>query len=85
MLFKIKGKKENHVKEKKKALNKEDKWNIGSSHIKLSERIRMDFIQSIKVSSDNFQGWGEEEAAENKNNMTIFRVVERKGGGRKQK
>jgi hypothetical protein len=28
---------------------------------------------------------GEEEAAENKNNMTIFRVGERKGGGRKQK
>jgi hypothetical protein len=45
----------------------------------------MDLIQSIKVSSNNFQGWGEEEAAENKNNMTIFRVVERKGGGRKQK
>jgi hypothetical protein len=31
MLFKIKGKKEN-LSEKKKALNKEDKWNIGSSH-----------------------------------------------------
>jgi hypothetical protein len=28
---------------------------------------------------------GEEEAAENKNDMTIFRVGERKGGGRKQK
>jgi hypothetical protein len=28
-------------------------------------------------------GMGEEEAAENKNNMTIFRVGERKGGGRK--
>jgi hypothetical protein len=28
---------------------------------------------------------GEEEAAENKNNMTIFRVGGRKGGGRKQK
>jgi hypothetical protein len=28
---------------------------------------------------------GEEEAAENKNNMTIFRLGERKGGGRKQK
>jgi hypothetical protein len=28
---------------------------------------------------------GEEEAAENKNNMTIFRVGERKGGRRKQK
>jgi hypothetical protein len=27
---------------------------------------------------------GEEEAAENKNNMTIFKVEERKGGGRKQ-
>jgi hypothetical protein len=28
---------------------------------------------------------GEEEAAENKNNMIIFGVGERKGGGRKQK
>jgi hypothetical protein len=28
---------------------------------------------------------GEEEAAENKNDMTIFRVGERKRGGRKQK
>ena len=28
---------------------------------------------------------GEEEAAENKNNMTIVKVEERKGGGRKQK
>jgi hypothetical protein len=28
---------------------------------------------------------GEEEAAGNKNNMTIFGVGERKGGGRKQK
>jgi len=28
---------------------------------------------------------GEEEAAENKNDTTIFRVGKRKGGGRKQK
>jgi hypothetical protein len=28
---------------------------------------------------------GEEEAVENKNNMTIFGVGERKGGGKKQK
>jgi len=28
---------------------------------------------------------GEEEAAENKNNMTIFSVGQSKGGGRKQK
>jgi hypothetical protein len=28
---------------------------------------------------------GKEEAAENKNNMTIFKLEERKGGGRKQK
>jgi hypothetical protein len=28
---------------------------------------------------------GEDEVAENKNNMTIFRVGKTKGGGRKQK
>jgi hypothetical protein len=28
------------------------------THKVMSERIRMDLIQSIKVSSDNFQGWG---------------------------
>jgi hypothetical protein len=32
-----------------------------------------------------FSGLGEEEAVENKNNMTIFGVGERKGGGKKQK
>jgi hypothetical protein len=32
-----------------------------------------------------FSRFGEEEAAENKNNMTIFEVGERKGGDRKQK
>jgi Txe/YoeB family toxin of Txe-Axe toxin-antitoxin module len=28
------------------------------THKVMSERIRMDLIQSIKASSDNFQGWG---------------------------
>jgi hypothetical protein len=81
MLFKIEGKKENHVKEKRKALNKEDKWNIGSSHIKL----RAKELGWIKVSSNNFQGWGKkrrlkkkydnflgwekEKETENKNNL----------------
>jgi len=30
------------------------------THKVMSERIRMDLIPSIKVSSDNFQGWGKE-------------------------
>jgi Txe/YoeB family toxin of Txe-Axe toxin-antitoxin module len=28
------------------------------THKVMSEKIEMDLIQSIKMSSDNFQGWG---------------------------
>jgi Txe/YoeB family toxin of Txe-Axe toxin-antitoxin module len=59
MLFKIKGKRENHVTEKKEGTEQGRQMkHMQFTHKVMSEKIGMDLIQSIKMSSDNFQGWG---------------------------
>jgi hypothetical protein len=59
MLFNIKGKRENHVTEKKEGTEQGRQMKHRQFTRKvMSERIGMDLIQSINVSSDNFRGWG---------------------------